>query len=72
MRNGLDAVFMVNAKQIEARSLEQLQMLVATRPVLYWNSSYDITAPILETLNQQGGSEKSGGGDGTGDGGSDK
>lgn len=52
VRNGLDAVYMVNAKQIEARSLEQLQLLVATRPVLYWNPSYDITGPVIETLNK--------------------
>ena len=51
-RNGLDAVFMVNAKPIEARNLEQLQLLVATRPVIYWNASYDISDPIIEAMNK--------------------
>jgi Skp family chaperone for outer membrane proteins len=62
-RNGLDAVFMVNAKQIEAKSLNQLEMTVATRPVLYWNKSYDVTKPIIETLNSSPTPKDGGGGD---------
>lgn len=52
-RNGLHAVFMYNAQQIEARSLEELQILIASRPVLYRDSMMDITQAVLDALQKE-------------------
>ncbi len=51
-RNGLHAVFMYNAQSIEARSLEELQILIASRPLIYRDKMMDITEPVLEALQQ--------------------
>lgn len=51
-RNGLHAVFMYNAQSIEARSLEELQILIASRPVLFRDNMMDITAKVLESLQK--------------------
>ena len=50
-RNGLHAVFMYNAQSIEARSLEELQILIASRPVLYRDQAMDITEQVLKALD---------------------
>jgi Skp family chaperone for outer membrane proteins len=49
-RNGLTAVFMVNEQDIPAQSPEELQAMIATRPVLYHDKALDITTQILGIL----------------------
>lgn len=51
-RNGLHVVFMYNTQSIEARSPEELQMLIASRPVLYRDSMMDITQQVLDALQK--------------------
>lgn len=51
-RNGLDAVLMVNSGPVAPRSLDQLGAMMASRPVLYWNGAYDVTAAVLAALNK--------------------
>lgn len=52
LRNNLEAVFMMNDQEIDARSLEELQVLIASRPVLYRDKSRDVTDSILSVLNK--------------------
>jgi Skp family chaperone for outer membrane proteins len=50
-RNGLAAVYMVNTHEMGARSQEELQVLIASRPVLYWDKALDITDEVLRVMN---------------------
>ena len=52
-RNQLHAVMMHNDADIEARSLEELQLLIASRPVIYREKGLDITPHVIEVLNKQ-------------------
>ncbi|MCU0725912.1 MAG: OmpH family outer membrane protein [Planctomycetes bacterium] len=52
LRNNLEAVFMMNDQEIDARSLEELQVLIASRPVLYREKARDVTDSILSVLNK--------------------
>lgn len=49
-KNGLAAVLMYNAQEIEAKSLDELRVLIASRPVLYRDKGLDITEEILKSL----------------------
>jgi len=51
-RNGLQGVYMVNTYDLQARSQEELQVLIASRPVLYWEKGLDITDDILRVMNE--------------------
>ncbi len=50
--NGLSAVFMYDAREIPARSPEELQAMIATRPVLFRDQALDITPSILDVLQK--------------------
>jgi Skp family chaperone for outer membrane proteins len=52
-RNGFHAVLMLNETDIEARTMEELQVLIASRPVVFRDKSLDITDAILEILNEE-------------------
>jgi Skp family chaperone for outer membrane proteins len=52
LRNNLEAVFMMNDQEIDARSLEELQVLIASRPVLYREKARDVTDAVLQVLNK--------------------
>jgi Skp family chaperone for outer membrane proteins len=49
-RNGLHCVLMSNEQEIQARSLEELQVLIASRPVIFRDKAMDITQPVLKVL----------------------
>ncbi len=51
LRNGLEAVLMFNDQEVEARSPEELMVIIASRPVLFREKARDITDSILQILN---------------------
>jgi len=51
-RSGLNAVFMVNEVQMEPRNQQELQMLIASHPVLFWDKPLDLTDEILKVMNE--------------------
>lgn len=52
LRHGLDAVLTVNAEPIAPQQPQEFNMLVATRPVLYWNGAYDVTDDVVAALKK--------------------
>lgn len=52
LRHGLDAVLTVNAEPVAPQQPQEFNMLVATRPVLYWNGAYDVTDEIVAALKK--------------------
>ena len=51
-RSGINGVFMVNEIQMEPRNRQELQMLIASHPVLFWDKPLDLTDEILRILNE--------------------
>ena len=51
-RNGYHAVLMYNDQQMEARSLEELQVLIASRPVIFRDQMMDVTEAVLQILSK--------------------
>jgi Skp family chaperone for outer membrane proteins len=52
-RTGLNAVFMYNKQTIEARSPEEVQVMIASRPVIYRDKTMDITDAVLAILQPE-------------------
>ncbi|MEN8149923.1 MAG: OmpH family outer membrane protein [Planctomycetota bacterium] len=50
-RSGLNGVFLVNVVPREPRNPQELQMLIASHPVLYWDKGLDLTDEILKIMN---------------------
>jgi len=62
VRNGLQGVYMVNTIDMKARTRAELQLLIASRPVLYWEKGLDITDDLLKVMNEAPSPDDSGNG----------